>query len=133
MAIVGGGPAGLAATLVLGRMRRRVLLVDADDPAHAISERVHGCSPTTASRRGSSPASPAGPLPVRQRQQFEQAPVDDAPPTASGFSLTAGGVAYEAGVVVLATGLSCELPHGARPLGRVARFATSSRREPPVV
>ena len=42
MAIVGGGPAGLAATLVLGRMRRRVLLVDADDPAHAISERVHG-------------------------------------------------------------------------------------------
>ena len=42
MAIVGGGPAGLAAALVLGRMRRRVLLVDADDPAHAVSDGVHG-------------------------------------------------------------------------------------------
>ena len=42
VAIVGGGPAGLAAALVLGRMRRRVLLLDADDPAHARSEGVHG-------------------------------------------------------------------------------------------
>src|SRR2546421_9992925 len=42
VAIVGGGPAGLAAALVLGRMRRRVLLLDADDPAHASSEGVHG-------------------------------------------------------------------------------------------
>ena len=42
VAIVGGGPAGLAAALVLGRMRRRVLLVDADDPAHAVSDGVHG-------------------------------------------------------------------------------------------
>ena len=42
VAVVGGGPAGLAATLVLGRMRRSVLLLDADDPAHAPSEGVHG-------------------------------------------------------------------------------------------
>jgi len=40
--IVGGGPGGLAAALVLGRMRRRVLVLDADDPAHAVSDGVHG-------------------------------------------------------------------------------------------
>ena len=39
--IVGAGPAGLTAALVLGRMRRSVLLVDTDDPAHAVSEGVH--------------------------------------------------------------------------------------------
>jgi hypothetical protein len=99
-------------------MRRRVLLVDADDPAHAISERVHGlfAHDGIAPRelrgiaRGTSARTTASTV--------EQAPVDDAPLTASGFSLTAGGVGYEAGVVVLATGLSCELPHGAGPLGR---------------
>jgi flavin-dependent dehydrogenase len=40
VAIVGGGPAGLAAALILGRMRRSVLLLDADDPAHAPSEEL---------------------------------------------------------------------------------------------
>ena len=42
VAIVVGGPAGLAAALIFGRMRRRVLLLDADDPAHGVSDRVHG-------------------------------------------------------------------------------------------
>src|SRR3954467_11444096 len=40
--IVGAGPAGLNAALVLGRMRRRVLVLDTDDPAHAVSDGVHG-------------------------------------------------------------------------------------------
>jgi thioredoxin reductase len=40
--IVGAGPAGLNAALVLGRMRRRVLVVDTDAPAHAVSQAVHG-------------------------------------------------------------------------------------------
>ena len=40
--IVGAGPAGLNAALVLGRMRRRVLVVDTDAPAHAVSRAVHG-------------------------------------------------------------------------------------------
>lgn len=40
--IVGGGPAGLSAALVLGRCRRRVLVCDAGQPRNAASQHLHG-------------------------------------------------------------------------------------------
>lgn len=40
--IVGGGPAGLAAALVLGRCRRKVLLCDAGEPRNAPAGAMHG-------------------------------------------------------------------------------------------
>lgn len=40
--IVGGGPAGLSAALVLGRCRRRVLVCDAGHPRNEVSGGVHG-------------------------------------------------------------------------------------------
>lgn len=40
--IVGGGPAGLSAALVLGRCRRRVLVCDAGNPRNAASCGLHG-------------------------------------------------------------------------------------------
>jgi thioredoxin reductase len=40
--IVGGGPAGLSAALVLGRCRRKVLVIDAGRPRNASAERMHG-------------------------------------------------------------------------------------------
>lgn len=40
--IVGGGPAGLAAALNLGRARKRVLLCDSGPRRNAAAERVHG-------------------------------------------------------------------------------------------
>lgn len=39
--IVGGGPAGLAAALMLGRCRRRVLLCDAGQPRNRSSDHLH--------------------------------------------------------------------------------------------
>jgi thioredoxin reductase len=44
--IVGAGPAGLSAALVLGRMRRRVLVLDTDAPAGAVVGTVQGFLPT---------------------------------------------------------------------------------------
>lgn len=40
--IVGGGPAGLGAALILGRCRRRVLVCDAGQPRNASSHALHG-------------------------------------------------------------------------------------------
>jgi thioredoxin reductase len=40
--IVGGGPAGLSAALVLGRARKRVLVVDEGRPANAVSQGIGG-------------------------------------------------------------------------------------------
>lgn len=40
--IVGAGPAGLSAALILGRCRRRVLLCDTGRPRNAASHAIHG-------------------------------------------------------------------------------------------
>ncbi|MCY7342752.1 MAG: NAD(P)/FAD-dependent oxidoreductase [Pseudonocardia sp.] len=39
--VVGGGPAGLSAAVVLGRQRRRVLVVDAGEPRNARAAEMH--------------------------------------------------------------------------------------------
>lgn len=41
-AIIGGGPAGLSAALVLGRARRRVALFDEGEPRNAVTREAHG-------------------------------------------------------------------------------------------
>ena len=42
VAIVGGGAAGLSAALVLGRARRRVVVIDAGEPRNAPASHMHG-------------------------------------------------------------------------------------------
>jgi thioredoxin reductase len=42
VAIVGGGPAGLSAALMLGRCRRRVLVLDLGQPRNRRSQALHG-------------------------------------------------------------------------------------------
>jgi thioredoxin reductase len=41
-AIIGGGPVGLNAALVLGRARRNVILFDNNDPRNAVIRKSHG-------------------------------------------------------------------------------------------
>jgi thioredoxin reductase len=40
--IVGGGAAGLSAALMLGRARRRTLVIDADSPRNRFASHMHG-------------------------------------------------------------------------------------------
>jgi thioredoxin reductase len=40
--IIGGGPAGLSAALMLGRARRKVLVCDGGDPRNNVAEGLHG-------------------------------------------------------------------------------------------
>jgi flavin-dependent dehydrogenase len=40
--VVGGGVAGLSAAMMLGRSRRRVVVVDAGEPRNAPSAHLHG-------------------------------------------------------------------------------------------
>jgi thioredoxin reductase len=110
VAIVGGGPAGLAAALILGRVRRRVLLLDADDPAHGVSEGVHGLfghdgtPPFELRRTAQQQLRPYESVTIRM------VTVEEARHTPSGFSIAGGGTTSDAGVLLLATGMRYELP-----------------------
>ena len=41
-AIIGGGPASLNAALILGRVRRNVMLFDNNNPRNAVTQKSHG-------------------------------------------------------------------------------------------
>ena len=109
--IVGGGPAGLSAALVLGRARKRVLVVDADRPANAVSQGVGGLL-------GHDRVKPAD-LRRSGRRQLEQhanvgvrqGAVEDVEPTVDGFSVTPTDAApVRAHAIVLAHGLRYDPP-----------------------
>ena len=109
--IVGGGPAGLSAALVLGRCRRRVLLCDAGHPRNEKSLAVHGFL----SRDGTAPAE----LLDCARQQLRPytsvtmwaTEVVAAEQTAGGFAvILPDGSRKMAPKLLLATGVIDELP-----------------------
>jgi thioredoxin reductase len=108
--IAGGGPAGLAAALMLGRARKRVLLCDAGTPRNAAAVHVHGF----VTRDGITPAE------FRRigRQQLEAYPgvearevrVEEIRGQRGAFDvrLTTGSV--QARRILLCTGMIDELP-----------------------
>ncbi|QTD96929.1 NAD(P)/FAD-dependent oxidoreductase [Streptomyces cyanogenus] len=109
--VVGGGAAGLSAALVLGRFRRRTLVVDAGEPRNAPSAHLQGCL----TRDGMSPAeflavgreeiARYGVELVRDRV------VDAAREEGGDFTaVLAGGRTVRARQLVMATGLRDELP-----------------------
>ena len=108
--IVGGGPAGLSAALVLGRCRRRVLICDAGTPRNAASKALHGyltrdgIAPLDLLRIGRDELSPYG-------IEMRQALVTDVVRAGDGFDVIIGpSERVRAHSVLLATGIRDELP-----------------------
>jgi thioredoxin reductase len=109
--IVGGGPAGLSAALVLGRANRRVLVVDEGRPANAVSQGVGGLL-------GQDRVRPADLRRDGRRQLAELTTVavrpgviEDVEPAAGGFVVTpAGSGPVHARAIVLAHGLRYDPP-----------------------
>ncbi|MGH9238600.1 MAG: NAD(P)/FAD-dependent oxidoreductase [Vicinamibacterales bacterium] len=108
--IVGGGPAGLSAALILGRCRRRVLLCDAGAPRNAAATALHGyltrdgTPPLELLRLGRSELCPYG-IDVRN------ASVTAVERGGTGFEVTIGDAErVQAHALLLATGICDQLP-----------------------
>jgi thioredoxin reductase len=110
--VVGGGPAGLSAALVLGRCLRRVLVCDAGNPRNQAAKIFNGYL----SRDGSSPAeflaiSRAELERYRETVEVRQVQVTAIERVESHFSVTlATGEQFAARMLLLASGLVDELP-----------------------
>ena len=109
--IIGGGPSGLSAALLLGRCRRRVLLFDAGHPRNAASKAMHGFL-------GLDGINPATFL-EQARQDLREYPcvrvshttVDHVERGDRGFkAVTMEGQTYKSRSMILATGVRDSLP-----------------------
>ncbi|MEV6940534.1 NAD(P)/FAD-dependent oxidoreductase [Streptomyces sp. NPDC051172] len=105
--VVGGGAAGLSAALVLGRARRRTLVVDAGEPRNAPAAHMHGYL----SRDGLPPAE----FLAIGREEIARYGVelvrDRVVDVTKGFTVSlASGRTVHARRLVIATGLRDELP-----------------------
>jgi thioredoxin reductase len=110
--IVGGGPAGLNAALLLGRARRRVLVCDTGAPRNAPVAHLHGflsrdgLPPSELGRLGREQLGAYGSVELRQ-VQVEAATTGDG----EGFAVTlADGTREAARRLLLATGVVDQLP-----------------------
>jgi thioredoxin reductase len=109
--IVGAGPAGLSAALMLGRCRRQVLVCDAGEPRNARSTGIHNYLTRDGSR-------PAEFLDLAWKEvgrypsiEFRRVEVLDATRSPDGFRLVcADGHQVAARKLLLATGVVDELP-----------------------
>ncbi|MFC5529613.1 NAD(P)/FAD-dependent oxidoreductase [Cohnella yongneupensis] len=110
-AIIGGGPAGLNAALVLGRARRKTILFDNHKPRNAITRVSHGFL----TRDGVSPSQfrelAAEELTQYPSIQKEEREIDSISQDGAGFRLVSlSGRALYARKIILATGLIESLP-----------------------
>ncbi len=109
--IVGGGPAGLSAALILGRACRSALVLDAGTPRNQCSASMHGYL----TRDGLSPADflrvAREQLAPYRKIVLRDTEVADAEPSAGGFRVTlTGGDQYEARTLLLCTGVVDDVP-----------------------
>jgi thioredoxin reductase len=108
--VIGAGPAGLGAALMLGRCRRRVLVCDSDRPRNARSRGLHGY----VTRDGIPPAEFRALARAELEPYgiaFQQIEVVSATGAAGRFRVSfAGGGEESCRFLLLATGVTDELP-----------------------
>jgi len=106
VAIIGGGPAGLSAALVLGRARRRVVVIDDGTPRNAPATHMQGFI----SRDGTPPADLLRSARAEVRHYGVEIVEDRVVHATTGLALQlAGSRTIEARQVLLATGAADEL------------------------
>lgn len=109
--VVGAGPAGLSAALMLGRCRRSVLVCDVGEPRNARSAAMHGYL----TRDGLQPGEFLRLAQEEVRRyptvEFHRSEIVDAGRTSGGFTaVCAGGLQLSGRKLLLATGVVDELP-----------------------
>lgn len=109
--IVGGGPAGLSAALLLGRARRRVLLCDAGEPRNAAARHAHGFLTRDGTPPGEIRSVGRDQLMRYETVEARDTGVEDVVPAIGGVTATLrSGEEITARTLLLATGLADELP-----------------------
>ncbi|WGD38168.1 FAD-dependent oxidoreductase [Lysinibacter sp. HNR] len=119
--IAGGGPAGLSAALMLGRSRRRVLVVDAGNPRNRFATHMHGVlgqegvPPDELLKRGRAEAAGYG-------VEFVSGTITQVERKRGGLRVITDSDVWVARALVVATGVSDSLPDIP---GLVERWGTS--------
>jgi thioredoxin reductase len=116
--IVGAGPAGLSAALILGRCRRNVLVCDAGHPRNSASRSLHGyltrdgIEPAELLRIGREQLRPYTTVRIRSDE------VTGARIVSNGFEITVNDEVVSSRKLLLATGVVDHLPdiEGLKPL-----------------
>ncbi|GGL89093.1 NAD(P)/FAD-dependent oxidoreductase [Glutamicibacter protophormiae] len=107
--IIGGGSAGLAAAVALGRSRRSVLVIDTNKPRNARASHAHnvlgqeGISPQHLLELGRSEAEHYGARIVTEEAEHLTGSIED------GFTVKTDTSEYSSSRIVLATGLTDDL------------------------
>jgi thioredoxin reductase len=108
--IVGAGPAGLSAALILGRCRRKVLVCDAGRPRNSASRALHGfltrdgIEPAEFIRIGREQLRPYTTIQLRSEEVTQARQIDN------GFEVKVAGEVVSARKLLLATGVVDRLP-----------------------
>ncbi|MEO7931945.1 MAG: NAD(P)/FAD-dependent oxidoreductase [Chthoniobacterales bacterium] len=123
VAIIGAGPAGLSAALILGRCRRNVIVIDAGHPRNAASGHMHGFL----SRDGVSPKEflkiCRDQLSIYPGVELQHGTVTECQRLENSFDLRAeNGATFSSKLLLLATGLIDPLP----PLRGIEKFYGST-------
>ena len=108
--IVGGSYAGMAAALQLVRARRSVLLIDADSRRNRFADSSHGFLTQDGNSPQAIAATAKAQLMAYPTVQWLEASAISASKTETGFQVNTAAQSYQAKRLLLATGVTDQLP-----------------------